>query len=183
MFGVSLGIMAAGGAGGAGGSFESIATAVGTGSSDTITFSSIPSTYKHLQIRGIFNDGTGNGFEGSIRFNGDSGSNYSYHRVLGNRSTLTATGSGGQDTIRLGNASNATDTFAVCIVDVIDYASTTKNKTIRSQGGRDLGTAGLCNLYSGAWFSTSAVNSLSIFNVGNRSWTSTTTFALYGIKG
>jgi hypothetical protein len=163
--------------------FESIATATGTGSSDTITFSSIPSTYKHLQIRGIANDGVGNGFEASIRFNGDSAANYAYHRALGNGSSVTALGSGGQDTMRIGNASNVADNVAVYIVDIHDYASTTKNKTIRSLSGRDTNGAGFAILYSGLWLSTSAVNSVSVVNVGARSWSTTTTFALYGIKG
>ncbi len=50
-------------------SYESIATSTATGSS--ITFSSIPSTYKHLQVRalGVFSGTVGAGF---MYFNGDN---------------------------------------------------------------------------------------------------------------
>ena len=165
----------------AGGSFESIATATGTGSSDTITFSSIPSTYKHLQIRGIANDTAG--FEASLVLNGDTAGNYVYHRLLGNGSTASATGSVGDSWIRIGNSGSTADTFATYIIDIQDYTSTTRNKTTRTFTGRDLNGSGSASLYSGLWLSTSAVTSVSIVNVGARSWTSTTTFALYGIKG
>lgn len=183
MFGVSLGIIDSGGAGGGGGSFESIATAVGTGSSDTITFSSIPSTYKHLQIRALANDGVGNGFEASLVLNSDTSANYAYHRLSGSGTTASATGSTGDSSIRIGNAGNVADTFATYIIDIHDYASTTKNKTTRTFTGRDYNGSGGVALYSGLWLSTSAVTSISIVNVGARSWTATSVFSLYGIKG
>jgi len=50
---------------------------VGSGGSATISFTSIPSTYKHLQIRGIARNTSGSGFNKmNIRFNSDSGSVY-----------------------------------------------------------------------------------------------------------
>jgi len=55
-------------------SFESIATATGSGQT-SVTFSSIPSTYKHLQIRIIARDNSGNGGGSGalrLRFNGDT---------------------------------------------------------------------------------------------------------------
>ena len=166
------------------GSFESIATVVGTGSSDTLTFSSIPSTYKHLQIRGIANDGVGNGYQAGLRFNSDTGANYVQHRILGNGSTVTATANIGQSVMQIGNASNVADNFATYIVDLHDYTSTTRNKTVRTFSGRDLnGSGGFCFLWSGLWQSTSAITSISIINTGAISWPTTTTFALYGIKG
>jgi len=57
------------------GSYESIASASGTGSSGTITFSSIPSTYTHLQIRGIGRNSYPS-TQVNVRFNSDTGSNY-----------------------------------------------------------------------------------------------------------
>jgi len=60
------------------GDYESIATAIGTGSSGTITFGSIPSTYKHLQIRSIQRVASGNAYI-KVQFNNDTNSNYTYH--------------------------------------------------------------------------------------------------------
>ena len=65
-------------------SFESIATATGTGSNSTLTFSSIPQTYKHLQIRVMSRGNAATDQDNLlIRFNGDTGSNYNSHYVFG----------------------------------------------------------------------------------------------------
>jgi len=80
-------------------SFESIATATGTGSSGVITFSSIPSTYQHLQLRWIARttDAT-SGFESIlIRYNGVTSTSYGYHYIEANGSTVSAAGTGFTD--------------------------------------------------------------------------------------
>ena len=63
-----------GAAAGGGTSYESIATVtVGAGGSSSISFTSIPSTYKHLQIRAITRD-TGTSYINNLAgyFNTDS---------------------------------------------------------------------------------------------------------------
>jgi hypothetical protein len=182
MFGVSLGIMdGAGGA--AGGSYESIATATGTGSSGTITFSGIPSTYKHLQIRMIANDGAENNI--SLRFN-SSTSGYSNHTLTGDGSSALASGSAGTNRMsNVGWTSPTTNAMSGTIVDIIDYASTTKNKTVRSFVGRDNNsgnTDSFVRLMSGLWENTSAVTSIELLDAGG-SFTTNSVFSLYGIKG
>lgn len=70
------------------GSYESIQTVtVGTATS-TMTFTSIPSTYTHLQIRGMLN-GTAAGTYNNVRmgFNSDGGANYSSHVLYGDGGT------------------------------------------------------------------------------------------------
>jgi hypothetical protein len=167
-------------------SFESIATATGTGSSGTITFSSIPSTYKHLQIRGMgFGDSGGQLF---LRLNGDTGSNYTRHRLLGYNGVVYASGETAQTSIRMcvddvNYASMGTTNPTVAITNIIDYASTTKNKTVRTLGGIDSNNAGNSeiDLTSGLWLNTSAINSVSIIiSAGN--FTTNTVFSLYGIN-
>lgn len=174
---IPLGILAASGAGG-GGAFESIATINGTGSSGTITFNSIPSTYKHLQIRAMVISADTDSY--NVRFNSDTGSNYARHRLLGTGSGVAASGTASTDRIQI---SNGTDTFpAPFIADVADYASTTKNKTLRVFQGIDQNGGGNIALYSGLWMNTAAITSVTIFlNSGN--YSSTSTFSLYGIKG
>lgn len=176
------------GAGGGGASFESIATATGTGSSGTITFSSIPSTYKHLQIRGIARQSAlgSNTRECQVRFNSDSGSNYQRHALIGTGSAVnagysspSATETWGVIGVSTGATANA---HAATLLDVHDYASATKYKTIRSFAGGDLNGSGQIYLISGLWMSTSAITSIQLIaDSGN--WNSTTVFALYGIKG
>ena len=73
-------------------SYESIASATGTGSSGTITFSSIPGTYQHLQIRINSRNDSTDGATTTMRFNGDTGSNYARHYLYGDGATVSASG-------------------------------------------------------------------------------------------
>lgn len=159
----------------------------GTGSSQTITFSSIPSGYVSLQIRGIVRSTeAGSGTNFSIQVNGDTGSNYAQHRLLGNGTTATASGTASQTSIFAGRAPGAgttAGTMNVTIVDIHDYLSTNKYKTIRIITGQDSNNtyAGEISLRSGLWMSTSAITSIS-FVLDNPNFANTTTFALYGMK-
>lgn len=167
-------------------SFESIATAVGTGSSGVITFSVIPSTYKHLQLRWI-NKNTSTGSYNLLRFNGDSGSNYADHYLFGQGANPAVAGADTtQTSINLYGSlvtSTGSDIYAAHIVDILDYTSTNKNKTVRAIGGQDSNGSGIAILSSGLWMNSStAISSLTITaNTGN--FTTASQFALYGIKG
>jgi len=161
-------------------SYESIASATGTGSSGTITFSSIPATYKHLQLRCSSNDGAG--YSLTMYFNNDTSSVYAWHSLKGTGSAVNATGQTANSSMRIVNENGlSTNINTVYIADVIDYASTTKQKTTRTFGGRDGNGSGEIQISSGLWNSTAAINRIDIAIGGN--FTTTSTFALYGIKG
>ena len=175
----------------AGGDFESIATVtVGGGGAASIEFTSIPGTYQHLQIRGII----GNGGDTTLRTlvmrlgNGslDTGNNYVDHYLSGNGSTAGASNTAAHSTIDLYNpvAGTTASTFGAFVIDILDYASTTKYKTVRGFVGVDLNGSGNVILASGLWMSTSAVNTLSVGARTNFAGTlkEHTTAALYGIK-
>ena len=180
-------VLDSGGAGGAAGSYESIATATGTGASGTITFSSIPSTYSSLQIR-VLSRSSSVGRNIQVRFNSDTGANYAQHNLRGNGASAAASGAASTTEIEAGwiaTSADATNVMGVSIIDIHDYASTTKNKTLRAISGLD-NNGGTTNeriyLYSGLWMNTTAVNSISLIsNSGN--WTTASVFSLYGIKG
>ena len=175
-------------------SFESIATATGTGSSNTITFSNIPSTYKHLQIRGTFRDtfalGSVRGANLQVIFNGDTGANYVRHRLYGNGTSAATDGATGLSNILLmsagiTSAGSNTDGLGAFIIDIHDYASTSKNKTLRAFSGADLNIADVnfrVVLNSGLWLSTSAISTISLI-ADSQNIASNSVFALYGIKG
>ena len=178
-------VLDSGGAGGAAGDYESIATATGTGASGTITFSSIPSTYKHLQIR-ILGRSTVASTGASFRFyaNNDTTNNYSLHRLSGSGVNAAAAGTA-STTMELGRitgASAASGLMGVTIIDVQDYESTTRNKTFRSFSGRDINGGGEVWLLSGLWMSTSAINEINLAT-SSGNWSTDTTISLYGIKG
>ncbi len=165
-------------------SFESIATATPSGSS-TVTFSSIPSTYQHLQIRinGIL---ASSGQSIYVRFNGDStAGNYKNHGLYGDGSSAGASGGGPTSSIyaAVGWILGSVTTYSnVAIFDIHDYASTTKNKTTRSLNGADNNsTGGSIELSSGLWMNTNAITSIEVYAGAN--YNSGTTIALYGIKG
>ena len=171
-------------------SFYSIATVTAAGGETSLAFSSIPSTYNHLQLRGILKDSyvTGTGGENNckLQFNSDTSSLYPTHQLKGDGTTASAGGSTGVSFIAYSiweYFGNATNTFAVNIVDIIDYANTSKYKTVRSFGGEDInGTAtGGIHLGSGYWPSTSAITSIQISGFLSGA-AAGSTFALYGIK-
>jgi len=165
-------------------SYESIASYTGNGTTGSFTFSSIPATYSHLQLRFAIVPSTAAGAF-YVRLNGDTAANYSRHGLLGNGTAASAAGAASTSNMPLSimSAGGAVATYpSVGIVDLIDYASTTKYKTIRAISGYDNNsTGGAIELDSGSWRSTSAVTSLTFYydyNVATGS-----TIALYGIKG
>lgn len=169
------------------GAFESIATTLGTGSSATISFTSIPATYKHLQIRFIARDAdTEVGNNQFLQFNSDTGANYSWHILEADGSTVTANGQASQSKMIAGRISAATATagiMGVGIIDILDYANTNKYKTIRTLSGQDRNGGGVARFDSGNWRNTAAVTSIQIINSSTTNYTTDSQFALYGIKG
>ena len=187
---ITAGLFSAGAAPASPTAFESIATVtVGAGGSTTISFSSIPSTYKHLQIRCIakntYTAAAGND-NLTIQFNSDTASNYSRHALYGTGSSalafgLTNTTFAGAGIEPRSNAAEA-NVFGGSIIDILDYADTNKYKTVRSLSGSDRNGAGDIYLVSGNWRSTSAVTSITMGTDLNP-FAQYSSFALYGIKG
>jgi hypothetical protein len=164
--------------------YDSIATTTVSTPVSSVSFSSIPSTYKHLQLRFLAGSATTNQ-DVFATFNGDSTSaNYSLHYLYGGGSGAAAGGS----TINAGHISAGfVDTsgtgFGVGIVDILDYADTNKYKTTRTLTGYDANGSGACILYSGLWKSTSAITSITLVINNSRNFIQYSSFALYGIKG
>jgi hypothetical protein len=169
------------------GAFDALSTVtVPSGGLASIDFVGIPNTYKHLQIRCIenitnsFND---QGYS-SLQFNGDTTSSYSRHQLTGDGSSSGAYGAGSLTNAVYGFAYlvNATSSYmAANIIDVLDYSSSTKTKTIRSLNGMDFNGSGFLGLFSGGWFKTEPVTSIKLFNTTG-SFRQNSTFSLYGVK-
>ena len=173
-------------------SYESIATVtVGSGGSSSISFTSIPSTFKHLQIRGIVRDSAADtGVQNVVMaLNSDTThTNYRTHFLLGDGSSA----SGGDIQVSgfyvgaaLAVSNNGlANTFGATIIDILDYADTNKNKTVRILEGIDLnGSGGQVRLQSSLWMNTAAVTSCTINVRSSGNLTQYSQFALYGIKG
>jgi hypothetical protein len=185
-----IGIIASsGGEAAAGNSYESIATVtVGSGGTSSITFSSIPSTYQHLQVRAIGRSNrSATGEFIKFTMNSDTGSNYADHSLNagggGNAFGDAATSAAFIRVNRFAGSTANANVFGVFVLDLLDYANTSKYKTIRELGGCDNNGDGDIFYNSGLWQSTSAVNSLTFTVGGGTLFSQYTQFALYGIKG
>jgi len=170
-------------------SYESIQTvSVGSGGTSSIDFTSIPSTFKHLQIRGIGRlSDSGTAEDMRMQFNADTGSNYiRVHYLYGDGSGAFA-GSGTTNsyiTLFRMTANTATSgVFGTMVLDLLDYQNTNKYKTTKALAGFDRNGAGEIFLESGAYMSTNAVSSIKLYSNSASNFLQYTQFALYGIKG
>jgi hypothetical protein len=181
-------------------SYESIATVTISSDTNTISFSSIPSTYTHLQLRGIvrcnYNSSSTGASAYKIQFNGDTGANYSFHAFQGNGTTASANSTSSTNQILgvapWGNAGGfgAGLLLIPFIMDIVDYQNTNKTKTVKIYDGFNTNTTSTnqyLGLRSGAWYNTGAINSI-LLDATAGSWSdgpfaANTSFALYGIRG
>lgn len=184
----NIGFWATAGAGGAGSTYELISTQVLGTAAASVTFSSIDTTsYKHLQVRYTARS-TVSGDVASLgmRFNGVTSSSYSWHRLQGAGSGVASYGAGTQSYMLMpatGAATAPTNVFGSVVVDILDYASTTKNKTIRALGGVNASTYNTVELLSGAYLATTAITSLTLVELNASTIGAGSRFSLYGIKG
>ena len=161
-----------------GGAMESIATiSVGSGGASSIEFTNIPSGYQHLQVRGLLIGVSAN--DAGARLNQDSGATkYAWHRLNGNGSSATATA--GTSTNNSYAAVFTTTYGAGFVMDILDYTSTSKNKTMRMFGGWDANGSGQVFLHSGLYMDTAAVTAVTVFGVSN--FAQHSTLALFGLR-
>ena len=166
------------------GDFESIATqTVGSGGAASVTFSSIPATYTHLQIRVINKQASATSIAGlSMWFNNDTARNYSRHELVGNGSSASSTGllaaNNGEELLFYAGSGSQ---FGPAVVDILDYTNTNKNKASRSICGTDNNGSGFAILTSGVWLNTAAITTITIASNGS-TISEYSSFALYGVK-
>jgi len=170
-------------------SYESIATVtVGAGGSSSISFSSIPSTYKHLQVRILARSSYAAATDYLyFKPNSDNTASKVYHRLYGDGSSASAGNYGASYFAFSGTFAGASATsgiFGVSVIDILDYANTSKYKTFRTLEGYDANGSGEINFISNLWMDTSAINSLTFnFNDNGGNIAQYSSFALYGVKG
>lgn len=156
------------------------------------SFTNIPQNFTHLQVRitGRSPASTTGGYSSSfdwpyIRFNQIANSaNYSDRRLNGDGASVTATTATNTTTaIRAGimPANSATSgIFGVSIIDILDYSSSNKNKTIRYISGCDTNGAGIAVFGSGLSSTTAAINEI-FFGGWTSGYLAGSRFDLYGI--
>lgn len=153
--------------------YTPIATYTANGSQTSITFNSF-SGYTDLVL---ISAGNSAAITAIIRFNGDTGTNYSRTIIRGNGSTADSVRQSNQDAITLdGSYSQPGQNF---IVHIMNYSNSTTYKTTLQRSNN--ASAGL-DQGVGLWRNTAAITSLEMRPAGATPWTSGTTFTLYGIK-
>ena len=168
------------------GAYDALSTVTLSTTTASVEFAGIPTGYKHLQIRAISRDNrasTANSL--LIRVNGDTGSNYAFHRLIGDGSTASASSAASQTETYayIQPCANSTaNIFGAGIIDILDYSNTSKTKVFRTLGGNDQNGSGFISLYSGLWNNTSAINTIRLYPDNAASFVANTQFTLYGVR-
>ena len=170
-------------------SYESIATVtVGSGGQAAATFSSIPSTFKHLQIRILGKSNRADQNEAiGIQFNSDTGNNYGSHGLWGDGGSAAAAQlnypASAISLPWIAGNSNGSSVFGVSVIDILDYTNTNKYTTVRGLNGYDNNGNGQAALGSGLWSNTAAITTVTVKPFYGSLWNQYSHIALYGIKG
>jgi hypothetical protein len=152
--------------------YENIATTTLGSNQSSVTFSSISASFTDLVI--VYNGTATGSMIKRIKFNGDTGANYSATVIYG---TGSAAGSARYTESWL-DVVNAGTNNAMTIVQIMNYSNTTTNKTYLS---RQSSAAISTEAVVGLWRSTAAINTILIEGSANQ-FTTGSTFTLYGIK-
>jgi hypothetical protein len=156
--------------------YEPIATYTAPSAQSSYTFSSIPSSYTDLVLVVQPFKSTSGG--GTLRYqvNGDTGTNYSNTTLFAEAGTVYSDRASNSSFGRIGFW-NGNSTGNVLISHFQNYSNTTTFKTVLSRAGNASAIVGtVVNL----WRSTSAINSIYIYNDGGN-FNTGSTFTLYGI--
>jgi hypothetical protein len=144
-------------------------------SASSVTFSNIPTSSGYRDLVVVIAGTHTNGDTVGIRFNADSGNNYSSVSMQGNGSSASSSSwssvSSGYYGVLYSSQGNA-------IIQVMDYSATDKHKTFLSRSNN---AGNLLRAHAGRWANTAAVTSVTLVSFGAESYASGTTLSLYGI--
>lgn len=172
--------------------FVKIATVdVSAGGSSSIDFTSIPSTYTDLLVKWSLrsNSTSGNNEYNLLRFNNDSGSNYSLRSITGDASSASSGSRLNQTELWANNSSaganNANDvgnTFSNGEIYLPNYLTSSQKSALIDVVVESNSTSNAkIGLGSGIWTGTSAINAIKMFPLSGI-WVQHASATLYGIK-
>lgn len=174
------------------GSYDALATyTVPSGGVSSITFAGLPASgqYSHLQIRATIRCTTSAQYA-QVFFQINDASSYYRHLILvdGVNNPPGAYGYTGQTYASLGYlAGNTalTNVFGVAVLDILDYANTSKYKTYRALGGADNNSQSSPDTYtymvSGTYPSLDPINKI-VFTPESGNFMQYTNISIYGVK-
>ncbi len=167
----------------AGATYEPIATNTLSTTTATVTFSSISASYTDLILVSNNVKSVAAGATMLLRFNNDTSALYSHTELYGNGTTAASarTTSGTVIPIQYFVGVGTANEGVINITHIMNYSNTTTNKTIlaRENNAPDPNSPGTGAIV-GLWRNTAAINRIDILS--SSSFTSGSTFTLYGIK-
>jgi hypothetical protein len=156
--------------------YEMISTTTLGSATASTTFSSIPATYTDIVISAQVRSPS---YTIGVRFNGDTGSNYSFTYMRGNGSTATSSRSANTTNMEFIVPVDSDTDRGAAIIQIQNYSNTTTNKTELFRNGW-----GTSELYASVqlWRNTAAINSITFLVAGSGNMPVGSIFTLYGIK-
>ena len=155
--------------------YTPIATTTLGSAQSSVTFSSISGSYTDLVLITSAKHTGANDGEINVQYNGDTGNNYSVTMLYGSGSSA---GSIRASNVAYTSADRVNDqSFSAGVTSILNYANTTTYKTLISRGN----DTSYAIAYAGLWRSTSAINQIKLTASGGTTFTSGSTFTLYGI--
>jgi hypothetical protein len=157
--------------------YEKIATTTLGSDSATVTFSSISSAYTDLVVVCNFGN-TASDIVSFIRFNGDSGSNYSNTKILGSNTTTASQRDSNITYEKITDNVTANTLTMNTVINIQNYSNTTTYKTaLVRYNNAGVIVEGIVNL----WRNTAAINEIQFGN-SSSNYRTGSTFTIYGIK-
>jgi hypothetical protein len=175
-------------------SYDVLATTTLSSAASSITFANIPTEYTHLQIR-AFARGTSTGNSDyrealRLRVNGDSANNYTLHRLWGDGAAVTVAGVASRSEFEnagmVQDGDGLANAYGIAIIDILDYNSSVKYKTLKSFTGFDNNETGVSQKQGGVllnsclWAASIPITSVTLYCSANLAANSTV--SIYGVK-
>jgi hypothetical protein len=171
-------------------SLSLISETVLSGSAASVTFSSIPSSFRALRLMiAARSDRSAEVDTVSLRFNGDSGANYDTQAVFGNAASAAGSAARGGTNILAGNteaANSRANVFAPSDVTIFQYNNSSIEKFLigltGSMGDVSADTDMLMTIRLGRWRSAAAITSITLLPTTGPNFVADSVFTLYGIS-
>jgi hypothetical protein len=168
--------------------YEAIArVTVGSGGAANMTFSSIPATYTDLLVKVSARTDRSDWNDNSIvRFNADTGNNYSSRRLNGSGTTVESSSNTSQDGfyyLNFNGATTTSNTFSNNEMYIPNYTSSNqKSFSAERVVENNSATDNMIAIIAGIWTGTAAITSISIAPFYGTNFVQYSTATLYGIK-
>jgi hypothetical protein len=167
----------------AGSTYTPIATNTLGSASGSVTFSSISGSYTDIVlVANVQRATTAENPSLTLRFNSDTGTNYSMTNLVGSGSTASSSRQSSQNMMNFSyfSMASASNTFSTFILNMMNYSNSTTYKTVVGRSGD---AAGGTQATAGLWRSTSAITSVTITNDGSpTNFSAGSSWTLYGIS-